>query len=978
MSRPPERPPPRPRRGLVLAVAFVALAGLESPAPADDRPAKGARPSAESLAEEFRAAFAANDEAKQRALIAALPVHPFVVVDALLAAGDVPAATAFASANPPERRDGLSAYVERRKGVPDEAEVRVAVKSAAGFLAQRNAASALLVLDAARPTSGGVLAVRHADLRARALFDLGRESEAGDAYEDAATAARDAGWDDFARPAQQNAAGIANRLRNYGVAERRLAVLEALQEPVDPQGAAKTAADRGSIAHLTGHPEDALRFYERAASRLDATGARDESVQVRAYGVEVLRDTGRYSDALRLEQQIRRLLESGGASRLQDADSLARLATIELELADFPRALGTVNKALSIYAEIGAPAETRAAALGTLGIAQEALGRHAEAKASFDEAQHAFEATKDAAQIATALHDLAWWTTRDGKPEVARAMFLAALKTSEDLRDDWGRVTVLLDFGEAEVARGKPDEARARYEDALRLAQELQSPRHIVAALQGLAEIHRRAGRSKEAVDAALQAIAWLGHASRALPLLGSAKGRPILAPVFESGAQAALALNDPERLCLFLEAGRAGELLEALGGRDVLVGAGIPEALDARRAAASEKAGKAYGEYLRARAKGVVEDVRARWSEYEAARAAEDDAIRVIGLEQTRVSKAYLPRPEGAKELCRILGGDEALLLYSVTAETPLVLVLTHDGARPVPLAGHDRLDPAILRLRAQDSDEPALEDAKDLRALAADVLNLPVRIKTVIVCPDRATSHVPFALLFPGRDVCEVPSGTVYRHLREGEDLRGRGVLAVGDPDYSVIPGGSKWRRLDKSAEEIAAIGDVVLRGREATIPGFLAAVAKRDRWHAIHLACHGEIDRLDPRRSSLVLTPVPDVSDGYLSTYQVFRTRLETDAAFLSACETTGGADVPGEGVVGLARAFMAAGAPRVVVSLWSVDDAATAALMKAVHERWKGGTSLATALRLAQESIAAQPKWKHPAYWAGWTLWGLPKD
>jgi CHAT domain-containing protein len=62
--------------------------------------------------------------------------------------------------------------------------------------------------------------------------------------------------------------------------------------------------------------------------------------------------------------------------------------------------------------------------------------------------------------------------------------------------------------------------------------------------------------------------------------------------------------------------------------------------------------------------------------------------------------------------------------------------------------------------------------------------------------------------------------------------------------------------------------------------------------------------------------------------------------------------------------------------VIASLWNVDDASTCALMTKFYERWKAGAAPATALREAQLFIAAQPKWRHPYYWAAWQLWGLP--
>lgn len=113
-----------------------------------------------------------------------------------------------------------------------------------------------------------------------------------------------------------------------------------------------------------------------------------------------------------------------------------------------------------------------------------------------------------------------------------------------------------------------------------------------------------------------------------------------------------------------------------------------------------------------------------------------------------------------------------------------------------------------------------------------------------------------------------------------------------------------------------------------------------------------------------------------DGRLTALDVVELPLATDLAVLSACETARGRVVRGDGVVGLPRAFLAAGAPRVVVSLWRVDDAATAALMKRFYGLWKDGrSSAAAALRQAQADVRAEKRWEDPSYWAAWQLWGL---
>ena len=100
-----------------------------------------------------------------------------------------------------------------------------------------------------------------------------------------------------------------------------------------------------------------------------------------------------------------------------------------------------------------------------------------------------------------------------------------------------------------------------------------------------------------------------------------------------------------------------------------------------------------------------------------------------------------------------------------------------------------------------------------------------------------------------------------------------------------------------------------------------------------------------------------------------------RLDANLVVLSACQTALGKEIRGEGLVGLARAFMYAGAPRVVASLWQVNDVATAELMRRfyrgmLHDKLRP----AAALRAAQTEIARDPRWTSPYFWAGFALQG----
>jgi CHAT domain-containing protein len=113
-----------------------------------------------------------------------------------------------------------------------------------------------------------------------------------------------------------------------------------------------------------------------------------------------------------------------------------------------------------------------------------------------------------------------------------------------------------------------------------------------------------------------------------------------------------------------------------------------------------------------------------------------------------------------------------------------------------------------------------------------------------------------------------------------------------------------------------------------------------------------------------------------DGFLRLHDIYNLKLGSDLVVLSACQSALGREIKGDGLVSVTRGFMYAGVPRVVASLWKVDDAATAELMARFYEGMLGPQGLrpAAALRSAQLALAKQRRWQAPYYWAPFVLQG----
>ncbi|HEY9707245.1 MAG TPA: tetratricopeptide repeat protein [Oculatellaceae cyanobacterium] len=147
---------------------------------------------------------------------------------------------------------------------------------------------------------------------------------------------------------------------------------------------------------------------------------------------------------------------------------------------------------------------------------------------------------------------------------------------------------------------------------------------------------------------------------------------------------------------------------------------------------------------------------------------------------------------------------------------------------------------------------------------------------------------------------------------------------------------------------------------------------------QYRMVHLATHGLLNNVHPELSGVVLSLVDEKgtdADGFLRLHDIFNLNLPAELVVLSACETGLGKDVQGEGLVSLTRGFMYAGSKRVVVSLWSVNDSATAEMMKAFYQQMLStGKNPVAALRAAQLEMWKTQQWKAPYYWAAFVVQG----
>jgi CHAT domain-containing protein/Tfp pilus assembly protein PilF len=204
------------------------------------------------------------------------------------------------------------------------------------------------------------------------------------------------------------------------------------------------------------------------------------------------------------------------------------------------------------------------------------------------------------------------------------------------------------------------------------------------------------------------------------------------------------------------------------------------------------------------------------------------------------------------------------------------------------------------------------------------------------------------------------------------------------ISDVERSIRESGlSRFDRLVLSRREAELITALAGGGQPLKALDFAASRAtatspQLGQYQIVHFATHSLINNQHPELSGIVLSLVDkqgQPQDGFLRLYEVYNLKLEADLVVLSACQTALGKEIKGEGLIGLTRGFMYAGAPRVVASLWKVSDKATAELMKQFYQKmFKEGMRPAAALRAAQVSMLRVRQWQAAYYWAGFVLQG----
>ncbi len=424
-----------------------------------------------------------------------------------------------------------------------------------------------------------------------------------------------------------------------------------------------------------------------------------------------------------------------------------------------------------------------------------------------------------------------------------------------------------------------------------------------------------------------------------------------------------------------------------------------------------------------------------ARGREIETLRAELDGAEAEIRRYDPDYAALSEPAPIRAQDVAALLDPGTLLLEYALGEERSFLWAVDTGSVRSFELPPRREIEALARRVYEEMSTVEAGAGPQETAAeslsliLLGPVWSEPARFERLVLVPDGALHYLPFAALpvpAPGQgwdrlggqyrlldavETVSIPSATTLALQRQRLTRRppaSKWAAVLADPVFAAddprltdaskaagrksAPGSSKpagesllpaFERLPASRNEAEIIASLDPAGRVWTA---LDLTASRETvlsgelrpYRFLHFATHGIADTRNQDLSGLVLSLV-DASgrprEGFLGVSDLSNLDLGADLVVLSGCQTALGKEVRGEGLMGLTRAFLNAGVPRVVAGLWHVQDRATAELMTRFYrDLWQKGLRPAAALREAQRGLRSEWRYRDPYSWAGFLLQG----
>jgi CHAT domain-containing protein/Tfp pilus assembly protein PilF len=769
----------------------------------------------------------------------------------------------------------------------------------------------------------------------------------------------------------------------------------------------------GGVFSYWGNQQTALDYHNQALKLFQTIGDRNgEGVTLNGLGY-VYRNLGDFQKSLDCSLRALKLFQDLGLPEYENF-TITCVGTDYQRLGDNTHALEYFQMALDRSASYS---QTNATALNSIGSVFEKLGDSRKALSYYKRALDLYDKIDDRMGQASILDHLGDISLASGNNVEALKHFQKALALSRLVQEPSGEAAALFKIASALIASGDYLQARRQIEDSIKIIESLrvkvasQNSRAAYFAstheyyeqyVKILMRLHQN--NPNEGLDVAAFDVSEKARARSFLESLKEARSD------IHEGIDASL-MEQEQRLGRELNI-KAEQHLQLVAGKKTDQAEVVAKEID-----------QIITDYEEVRAQ-----IRAKNSRY--ANLTEPQPIILKEIQQHVLDDDSL--------LLEYMIGDDSSYLWLVSRTQVLSYALpgraeiekaatdVHSSLiaiQPLPNETFDQRQARIAKAQDQISSQ-----ISNLSKILLEPVAAKLQTKRLLIVADGALSYIPFQVLNAGNaqrplivdhEIVNEPSASALALLLDETKNRKpatKSVAVLADPvfesDDPRITSASRTNtaQANEQAQETdfhQALEEVNFSGAghiprllasRAEAQGILAMTPWRSGFEAtgfdasratvtktdlssyriVHFATHGLLNNEHPELSGIVLSLFDEQGkpqDGYLRLHDIYNLKLPVDLVVLSACNTALGKDVKGEGLVGLTRGFMYAGASSVVASLWKVDDEATAELMRYFYGfMLRDGLSPAAALRKAQVTMSQQKRWQSPYYWSGFIIQG----
>lgn len=800
-------------------------------------------------------------------------------------------------------------------------------------------------------------------------------------------------------------------------------------------GVVRSLVNLGSLMFDLGEVVDSNRYLVKALVLVEKSSDGGKSwSEIRAAALSNLAVNrgieGELFKALELYQEAldinRKLSDLTG-----QAEVLRNLGTLYLYLGDLRRAFEHYSEAHRLNQKLGRRIDV-AGTLANVGRVHAQMGNREAASRQIELAVELLRPLQTPGFLATALETLGKVRAESGEAQDARRALQEALTLARQIPDRRRQARIGVSLGELHRRAGEKAEAAAAFATALKLSSELGDLQYQAAALVGqarLARIHHRLDDARSCLGEALDLLdlvrANAGDPYARASFLALHNGTFDLAIEIEIDLhhrhpeaghdRAAFALNERARARSLLDQ-IAMHAEESVTAELLAEDQHMRQRLNSRelyrlRIAQETPVKTELLRQLEREITGLVHDYRALRAKIEQQRSAGRSPSTLVEL------------PELRRDL---LDSDTVMLAYRLGEERGYLWAITPETVEMIELPGRAEIESLVERWRALLNRPDAARDLKRREAARrlGQLLIQPVAQliagKRLAILADGSLHAFPFAVLpspsstagfrplIVDHELVYLPSASVLRALRRKSATRQapgselailadavfertdsrlkRGTVDMNEPALSRAFDPFRLGRLTQSAREAELITALAGERHVLTALGFSATRelflgGELERFRILHLATHGLVHEAAPELSGLMFSNFDSSGqpiDGFVRVADITASRFRAELVTLSACQSALGEAIRGEGLFSVGRGFLEAGVPRVIATLWSIEDEAATELMKLFYEGiLRHGLTAPAALRRAQVSMwekPAKPGWQRPTYWAPFVLLG----